>query len=362
MVESGAYAGAAAGRALPPAAGVFMAGALDPAFARFVGLIAAATFVPMAAMPVLARFHPTADSIVWMTGLLHFLGGPAHVAATGWFFSEPPARAHFRDHPARYVVVPLLLVVMSTIIVGAWPTSVVTSYFVTAYWAWQVYHYQRQNWGILALVSRATTGERASETEGWALRLAVVAGIVASTYSINIGHGTIFAEHRALLFRVGIALYAAAGLLAAIAIVRYPALRRSPLRVACLLVGTGFYLPAFVFRDMPSAFFSYALAHGLQYFVFMGHLVAKPADRPVASQLIRLLAWTLALGCLLAMGGDLGLTTEVRWLFGLNLGVTMAHFVIDAGIWRMSEPFPRAYIGPAFRFGTPSGATSRAAG
>jgi len=32
------------------------------------------------------------------------------------------------------------------------------------------------------------------------------------------------------------------------------------------------------------------------------------------------------------------------------MGCTMAHFVIDAGIWRLRDPFPRAHIAPAFDF------------
>jgi hypothetical protein len=33
-----------------------------------------------------------------------------------------------------------------------------------------------------------------------------------------------------------------------------------------------------------------------------------------------------------------------RFAFGAYLGVVMAHFVIDAGIWRMRDPFPRQFM------------------
>jgi hypothetical protein len=33
-----------------------------------------------------------------------------------------------------------------------------------------------------------------------------------------------------------------------------------------------------------------------------------------------------------------------RILFGGYLGAVMAHFVIDAGLWRLRDPFPRAFM------------------
>ena len=31
-------------------------------------------------------------------------------------------------------------------------------------------------------------------------------------------------------------------------------------------------------------------------------------------------------------------------MFGAYLGAVMAHFVIDAGLWRLRDPFPRAFL------------------
>jgi hypothetical protein len=33
-----------------------------------------------------------------------------------------------------------------------------------------------------------------------------------------------------------------------------------------------------------------------------------------------------------------------RWIFGAYLGTVMAHFVVDAGLWRLRDPFPRAFL------------------
>jgi hypothetical protein len=63
------------------------------------------------------------------------------------------------------------------------------------------------------------------------------------------------------------------------------------------------------------------------------------------------------LGCCLFFGTLLFLMSHKEvWgrlgdvVFGCYLGLVMAHFVVDAGIWRMREPFQRAYLGRSFGF------------
>jgi hypothetical protein len=31
-------------------------------------------------------------------------------------------------------------------------------------------------------------------------------------------------------------------------------------------------------------------------------------------------------------------------VFGAYLGAVMAHFVVDAGLWRLRDPFPRVFL------------------
>ena len=37
-------------------------------------------------------------------------------------------------------------------------------------------------------------------------------------------------------------------------------------------------------------------------------------------------------------------------IYGAMVGVVMAHFVLDAGIWRLREPFQRGYMRKKFYF------------
>lgn len=40
----------------------------------------------------------------------------------------------------------------------------------------------------------------------------------------------------------------------------------------------------------------------------------------------------------------------VDFIIGAILGATMAHFVVDAGAWRLSQSLQRLYIGKRFAF------------
>ena len=153
-----------------------------------------------------------------------------------------------------------------------------------------------------------------------------------------------------LAHQLGLACYALVVPCYAMAVIRSDALRQNPLRLAFFTYGTLFFLPTYLFPDAPSAIFGFALAHGLQYLVYMT-VVSGRSPRPLPS-LALLLAIAAGGHYLLtrAMAG-LGLTSPYGdAIFGAALGVVMAHFVIDAGIWRMRESFQRGYMRAKFDF------------
>ena len=59
-----------------------------------------------------------------------------------------------RGQPARYVYFPILLTLGTGLL---WPfaSSAVHSYVYLGFWAWQAYHYGRQNVGLYSFVSIA---------------------------------------------------------------------------------------------------------------------------------------------------------------------------------------------------------------
>lgn len=330
-------------------------GGPDPAFRSFFSLLVLATAVPMLAMPITHRWHPDATSVLALAGLLTFAGGPAHVSLTTWFYGDPVARAHFRTSPLRYLWAPAAIIVGSTAMYAIWGMGTPTRWLNLVFSGWLLWHYQRQNWGIQSFVSRVVTGESASTLELWILRFAVVGGFLAAIEVVGFGDGTIVRTYKNEIFWLGAAISSAVPILVAVAVATNARLRSSPARLGFLLVASAFFLPVFLFRDFQSAFLTYALAHGLQYAVFMGYMATSThgavtsVHRPGVPAL---LLCVVTVGVLLQLAGDASLliATNAIPLYGLGLGITMAHFVVDAGIWRLRDEFPRRYVGAAFPF------------
>ncbi|HEY2794418.1 MAG TPA: hypothetical protein VGJ28_18800, partial [Micromonosporaceae bacterium] len=119
---------------------------------------------------------------------------------------------------------------------------------------------------------------------------------------------------------------------------------------ACSLL---FFTPVFVFASPYAAVAGLTIAHGCQYLLIIG-LVADtrsvtatplPAGARRAVSLLVLLNLSLLGGLALNAASHLhsGGRFE-RALYGAYLGAVMAHFVIDAGLWRLRDEFPRSFL------------------
>jgi len=103
------------------------------------------------------------------------------------------------------------------------------------------------------------------------------------------------------------------------------------------------------FRSPYAAVAGLTIAHGLQYLVLMGLLAAGgPGGTHRAARLTAFAALAniaLVGGAALSVASDqLSAGPAMRILYGFFLGAVMAHFVIDAGMWRMRAEFPREFL------------------
>ena len=119
--------------------------------------------------------------------------------------------------------------------------------------------------------------------------------------------------------------------------------------VGRLLYGLLFFLPALFFPEWNVG--PFGAAHGLQYVVFM-FCVSSRSAASIPSILAMLS--TAGLGFLLLdphvrVREWLGVL-DSPWFLGLVVGVVMSHFIVDAGIWRLREPFQRGYMRRKFDF------------
>ncbi|MCU1657253.1 MAG: hypothetical protein JWO57_1909 [Pseudonocardiales bacterium] len=113
-----------------------------------------------------------------------------------------------------------------------------------------------------------------------------------------------------------------------------------------------FFVPVFCFTSPYAAVAGLTIAHGLQYLLLVGFLAAKPTARsPASVGLLVLLNVTLALGVLLNWSSHLHSGASLgRAVFGIYLGLVSSHFVIDAGLWRLREEFPRTFLAERLPF------------
>lgn len=278
--------------------------------------------------------------LVWLL----FLGSSVHVASTGWLYTLPDVRRYARQHPARYVSIPLGLIAAGATAAAIIPPGTLT-WLLLPYFGWQFFHFQKQNVGMAALAAASHGLMPLRPRERQAL---VVSGVV--------GIGGLMADPGLLQLGVHLPLsgmfkLATFGFVAAVGTGLWALLRRPrserPLGFSTIYVlSLVFSLPVFIFRSPYAAVGGMTIAHGFQYLFLMGLVAAGIAQG--AGRVFKL----AVLGNVALIGGALlsgashlhGSAPALRLLFGAYLGAVMAHFVIDAGLWRLRDPFPRAFM------------------
>lgn len=154
-----------------------------------------------------------------------------------------------------------------------------------------------------------------------------------------------------LLMLAGLALAIAAALGLA-AIVRRPAADRPPGFCAAYATSVLFPWPALAFSSPYAALGGMTVAHGLQYLVLIGLAAGtRPAAEAGAAKHGSLIRIGLLANIALIGGAALSAASHLhdggpaaRLVFGAYLGIVMAHFVIDAGLWRLRDPLAAAFV------------------
>ena len=313
----------------------------------FVALIALATFLPLVVLPLKVEFGRDINMLFVAGSLLFFVGGPVHVATTALFYTDGSMRRHFGTNKPRYVFVPLALIAGGALAFATLPESYLR-YILLYLFMWNTWHIQRQNFGILSFLASATDRVPITRFEKLALNVAVVAGMLAYIKVGSLNAQTLLAPFTDLIWGAGWMIYATVPFLIVAALMEEPRIRQNKARVFVLVLFCLFFVPSFVFTDPLAAVASYAMAHGLQYIVFMAYVSAS-RPRPVLA-LAMLAGFALFGGYVLNLLFAEGHSGWLRMLNGVAVGVTMAHFVIDAGVWKLRYPFQRAYMKAVFPF------------
>jgi hypothetical protein len=319
------------------------------AIATAGALIAAAFLAP-------GRSTAPTRSLEWLL----FVGSSVHVASTGWLYTLPDVRWYARQHPMRYVWAPAGLIAVGA--AGAAALSPATiSWLLLPYFAWQFFHFQKQNVGMAALAASSHGLMPLRRLERRALVVAGVAGIGGVTANPKLLQLDVYKPWVGL-FNVAILIFVAAVGAGLLALFWRPRRERPIGFTAVYVLSLVFSLPVFVFRSPYAAVGGMTIAHGFQYLVLIGLLAAGSASGTGRAVKLAVLGNVALVGGALLSGASHlhGSAPLLRPLFGAYLGALMAHFVVDAGLWRLRDPFPRAFMGTRLPYLVPTRSTAPA--
>ena len=312
----------------------------------FIGLLMLATAVPYFAVPLL-NLAPDVTTLAELLVFIEFAGGGAHVAAGYYFFLEKEGRSILLTHWPRTILLPLCMaLVYGTIFMEGTPALKAAALLL--YFIWQTWHYQRQNFGVSSFMMRADQQSPLSRSERLPMQMAVIAAILALVKLYNLGTDLMQPPLVHLIWIAAACLQAIAIATALATAFSIRHQRGAARRVTVMVLGTLFFLPSFLYTNPNNAVLSYALAHGLQYLVFMGYIGDRQERR--LNSWARLIVLTLALGGLLVVMQARNGQPVREFVFGVYLSIIMTHFVMDGIIWRLRHAPQRAYMGRIFSF------------
>ena len=329
---------------------------------RFLLALLISTWVPLVFFTLIAPSAGQSNSLSAIRTVFLFLG-TAHVPATLLFYTDPEFSAIRKSHPLRYIYVPLLLIV-ATGLLFAFASLTIQAFALLLFWSWQAFHYGRQNIGIYAFASISETGRAPRKAEKIAIEAGTILAILG-TFKIlgSFVAPTYLHQMFEYLYRFGFAAFFLVVVFSVIVYAKYFQ-DTSPLKTVFFFTTVLFFAPVFLSTDNNIAFLSYAIAHGLQYIIFMSVISATAPhvkERGLPYKSIGLfLVFLLIVGLVFWRINDLREIEVVKstwsyarvadFLFGAVLGATMAHFVVDANAWRLSMERQRSYITKRFRF------------
>lgn len=328
----------------------------------FLVALLLATWLPIS---FFILFHPAPGAGIGLTGIkmIFLFLGTAHVPVTLLFYTDKEFSEIIKNHRLRYIYVPVCLTLV-TGVVFAWFSATVQVFVLLAYWSWQAFHYGRQNVGIYAFAAIAETGRAPRRMEKIVIEAATLLAILG-TFKIL---GTEVAPaylHPTFdyLSQFGLITFLAVLVFSVVVYARFYK-ETTLFKTVFFFTAVFFFLPVFISTNNNIAFLSYAMAHGLQYIIFMTVISATAAEDQTRSlpyrSIAKFLVFLLVLGFAFWRVGDLKeleivrgnstYTTVAGFLFGAVLGATMSHFVVDADAWRLSMQSQRAYITKRFYF------------
>lgn len=311
------------------------------------------TLLPFVVMPL-----PQSSHVLAIITAISVLGG-THVMATAYLYAAPNAFAGIPRWQWTCVAAPLALMAAVFVALMAFPTWALGA-FMLVYIHFGIWHFGRQNLGVVTFSTRIGRGRPMNAFERFTIMAGVVAGMCAAytafapAMMLHTGFYPVNATWAAPLFSrlwyVGAAIYVVLAPAALVHVWRNRA-DYDPATLLLYLASVLFFAPLFLTADPLIAISTWAVAHGLQYLVFLAfHAGAK--TRPSIGGIVPPLALIAA-----ATAGYLLWNTYPQWGdqlarigFAALLAINLAHYWIDMFMWRFRTPERRKWLAESYPF------------
>lgn len=327
---------------------------------RFAAGMLLASLLPF---PVFALLHHAVplDPVADATYRALVLVSSGHIGLSSLFLLDRRYRAHLCAHKRVYFG-QIALVVLFCVIGYALLGTVFVAATTLIYMAWNAVHYARQNWGILVLTARGTRAsppssqappsQEPSSLEWYACHAAALGGFIGVLP--NLVHPDYAPPG---LRTAGLALLLAVLALSAIVAARQARNGAHPLRLGMTMAIGMFFLPIYLFGPV-IGFVATAAAHAAQYYIIMGIIAAdrrqgSPSRRVAGVAMVVLALMGILFFIPQSNGASLPMPPDAVFL-AINVLIVW-HFLLDAGVWRLSQPFQRQAVRESFPFLFPGG-------
>jgi len=295
----------------------------------------------------------------------------SHVCSTAYLLFNPSEYEGIRSPLLVLIAIPGFLLVTTFAMLMAAPLWA-TMIFMLVYIHYGMWHFGRQNLGVLSFVSRISLNRPMQPFE----RITIMAGVIAGMFAAySLFAPALMLNQKVFPFDLSEVnepfsrlWYLGAVIMAGLVPTSlcYAYVKRTEFdsyTLVTYLAAVFFYLPIFVSRNPLYMLTVWTVAHGLQYIVFLGfHAVGKP--RPllsvaylVTSVFAGFVIWRLC-GRVQAAGDVDATKAAVATLSA----ITLVHYWVDQFLWKFNTPARRAWLVRNYAFlapGTPGEAVKK---
>jgi hypothetical protein len=271
---------------------------------------------------------------------LLFVAAPVHVAATACIYTFPEV-LHEIATPVRLIWTPVGLIVLLAAVAGATTPSLFAWVLLPSF-GWQLWHFQKQNLGVVALAATSRGLPSPTGPQRRVLAAVATAGIAAVSSRPELIQVHLN-PHLGWLFPVAAGVFVGSVLMSSLTFTSHP----DPVYVTAYLTVLVVWIPLFVFRSPYAAIAGLTIAHGFQYLLLVATVtLGGHRSLPRGRAMFGLAALLLAIGAGLSVASHLHAASGPgpRALYGAYLGLVVSHFVVDAAVWRLRDPSVKRFL------------------